>query len=165
MQSPLLLPHQTAPLVQFLSLVRRLSGCSPCVIKDLFQLSPQVVAPTYASYAPGNVILHLPANTDKESEAKKGIVKLMLLHIPTLISRQHHIKHHSSRSIEGDAGGSESASCSSSQSIHRSCANDIRVGQASRLHQYPINSDIDSGHVKDLLVPYAPREFCDQEAY
>jgi hypothetical protein len=26
-------------------------------------------------------MLHLPAETDKESEAKKGIVKLMLLHI------------------------------------------------------------------------------------
>ncbi len=51
------------------------------VIKDLFQLSPQAVAPTFASNAPGNVMLHLPAEADKESEAKKGIVKLMLLHI------------------------------------------------------------------------------------
>jgi hypothetical protein len=51
------------------------------VIKDLFQLSPQAVAPTLTSYAPGNVMLHLPAEADKESEAKKGIVKLMLLHI------------------------------------------------------------------------------------
>jgi hypothetical protein len=51
------------------------------VIKDLFQLSPQAVAPTLPSYAPGNVMLHLPAKADKESEAKKGIVKLMLLHI------------------------------------------------------------------------------------
>jgi hypothetical protein len=51
------------------------------VIKDLFQLSPQAVSPTFASYAPGNVMLHLPADADKESEAKKGIVKLMLLHI------------------------------------------------------------------------------------
>jgi hypothetical protein len=51
------------------------------VIKDLFQLSPQAVAPTFASYAPGNVILHLLAEADKESEAKKGVVKLMLLHI------------------------------------------------------------------------------------
>jgi hypothetical protein len=30
---------------------------------------------------PGNVMLHLPAKVDKEYEAKKGIVKLMLLHI------------------------------------------------------------------------------------
>jgi hypothetical protein len=52
-----------------------------CVIKDLFQLSPQTVALTFASYAPGNVMLHLPAEADTESEAKKGIVKLMLLHI------------------------------------------------------------------------------------
>jgi hypothetical protein len=50
------------------------------VIKDLFQLSPQVVAPRLASFPPGNVMLHLPAEVDKESEAKKGIVKLMLLH-------------------------------------------------------------------------------------
>jgi hypothetical protein len=50
------------------------------VIKELFQLSPQAVAPTLASYAPGNV-LHLPAEADKESEAKKGIINLMLLHI------------------------------------------------------------------------------------
>jgi hypothetical protein len=51
------------------------------VIKDLFQLSPQAIAPTFASYAPSNVMLHLPAKADKESEAKKGIVKLMLFHI------------------------------------------------------------------------------------
>jgi hypothetical protein len=31
------------------------------IIKDLFQLSPQAVAPTLASYAPGNVILHFQA--------------------------------------------------------------------------------------------------------
>jgi hypothetical protein len=51
------------------------------VIKDLFQLSPQVVAPTLTSYALSNVMLHLPAKADKESEAKKGIVKLMSFHI------------------------------------------------------------------------------------
>ncbi len=51
------------------------------VIKDLFQLSPQAVAPTQASYAPANVMLHLPAEADKEFEAKEGIIKLMLLHI------------------------------------------------------------------------------------
>ncbi len=60
------------------------------VIKDLFQIIPQAVAPTFASYAPGNVMLHLPAEADKESEAKKGIVKLMLLHIRGDINiRQH----------------------------------------------------------------------------
>jgi hypothetical protein len=36
---------------------------------------------TLVSYAPSNVMLHLPAKADKESEAKKGIVKLMLFHI------------------------------------------------------------------------------------
>jgi hypothetical protein len=51
------------------------------VIKDLFKLSPQAFAPTLASYAPSNVTLHLPAEADKESEAKKGIAKLMLFHI------------------------------------------------------------------------------------
>ncbi len=51
------------------------------VIKDLFKLSPQAFTPTLASYAPSNVMLHLPAEADKESEAKKGIVKLMLFHI------------------------------------------------------------------------------------
>jgi hypothetical protein len=51
------------------------------VIKDLFQHSQQVVAPSLASFPPGNVMLHLPAKVDKESEAKKGIVKLMFLHI------------------------------------------------------------------------------------
>jgi hypothetical protein len=51
------------------------------VIKDLFQLSPQAIALTLASYAPSNVMLHLLAKADKESEAKKGIVKLMLFHI------------------------------------------------------------------------------------
>jgi hypothetical protein len=51
------------------------------VIKDLFQLSPQAIAPTLSSYASSNVMLHLPTEADKESEAKKGIAKLMLLHI------------------------------------------------------------------------------------
>jgi hypothetical protein len=51
------------------------------VIKYLFQLSPQAVAPSLASFAPGNVMLHLPAKVNKESEAKKGIIKFMLLHI------------------------------------------------------------------------------------
>jgi hypothetical protein len=46
-----------------------------------------------------------------------------------------------------------------SQSICRSCANDIRVGQASRLHQYPIGSDFDLFHVKDPRVTYAPKDF------
>jgi hypothetical protein len=42
------------------------------IIKDLFQLSPQAVPLILASYAPGNVMLHLPAEADKESEAKKA---------------------------------------------------------------------------------------------
>jgi hypothetical protein len=51
------------------------------VIKDLIQLSPQAVAPTLAFYAPSNVMIHLLVKADKESEAKKGIVKLMLFYI------------------------------------------------------------------------------------
>jgi hypothetical protein len=51
------------------------------VIKDLFLLSPQAIALTLASYTLSNVMLHLPAKADKESEAKKGIVKLMLFYI------------------------------------------------------------------------------------
>ncbi len=51
------------------------------VIKDSFQLSPQTIALTLASYAPSNVMLHLPAKADEESETKKGTVKLMLFHI------------------------------------------------------------------------------------
>jgi hypothetical protein len=51
------------------------------VIKDLFQLSSQAIAPTLVFYAPSNVMLHLLAKADKESEAKKGIVKMMLFHI------------------------------------------------------------------------------------
>jgi hypothetical protein len=35
------------------------------VIKDLFQLSPQAVAPALASYAPGSVMLHLLAKANK----------------------------------------------------------------------------------------------------
>jgi hypothetical protein len=43
------------------------------VIKDLFQLSPQAIAPTLASYAQSNVMLHLLAKANKESEAKKAL--------------------------------------------------------------------------------------------
>jgi hypothetical protein len=51
------------------------------VIKDLFQLSPQAVAPSLASFPPGNVMLHPLVEVDKESKAKKRIFKMMLLHI------------------------------------------------------------------------------------
>jgi hypothetical protein len=45
------------------------------------EVSPQAIDPNLTSYAPSNVMLHLPAEANKESEAKKGIVKLMLFHI------------------------------------------------------------------------------------
>ncbi len=54
-----------------------------CVIKDLFQLSPQAVAPTLASFAPVNVMLHLPAEADKESEAKN--IRSSTMSVTTLI--------------------------------------------------------------------------------
>jgi hypothetical protein len=44
-----------------------------CFIKDLFQISPQAVAPSLASFPPGNVMLHLLAEVDKESEAKRAL--------------------------------------------------------------------------------------------
>jgi hypothetical protein len=50
------------------------------VIKDLFQLTPQTVA-NPGAFAQGNVMLQLPGEIDKESEAKKGIIKLMLLQV------------------------------------------------------------------------------------
>jgi hypothetical protein len=53
----------------------------PVAARDLFQLSPQAVTPTLASYAPSNVMLHLSAEADNESEAKKSIIKLMVFHI------------------------------------------------------------------------------------
>jgi hypothetical protein len=59
-------PFGTMTLVQFEDYL-----IAAHVIKDSFQLNPQVVAPT----------LTLLAKANKESEAKKGIVKLMLLHI------------------------------------------------------------------------------------
>jgi hypothetical protein len=69
-------PFSTTTLVQLDDYL-----VAACVIKGLFQLSPQAVALRLASFAPGNVMLHLLVKVDKESEAKKGIVKLMLLHI------------------------------------------------------------------------------------
>ena len=49
------------------------------ILKEIFQLSPQILAPTLPSFPSGNVMLQLPSEIDKESEAKKGIIKLMLL--------------------------------------------------------------------------------------
>jgi hypothetical protein len=60
------------------------------VIKDLFQLSPQAAAPSLASYALSNVMLHLLAKADKESEAKKASSSLCYFtSVATSISRQH----------------------------------------------------------------------------
>jgi hypothetical protein len=42
-----------------------------CVIKDLFQLSPQALTPSLASFAPGNVMHYLPSKVNKESKDKK----------------------------------------------------------------------------------------------
>jgi hypothetical protein len=48
-------------------------------LKEILQLSHQILAPTLPSFPSGNVMLQLPSEIDKESEAKKGIIKLMLL--------------------------------------------------------------------------------------
>jgi hypothetical protein len=48
-------------------------------LKEIFQMSHQTLAPTLPSFPSGNVMFHLPSEIDKESEAKKGIIKLMLL--------------------------------------------------------------------------------------
>jgi hypothetical protein len=50
-----------------------------CILKEIFQLSPQILAPTSPFFPSRNVMLQLPSEIDKESEAKKGIIKLMLL--------------------------------------------------------------------------------------
>jgi hypothetical protein len=50
-----------------------------CALKEIFQLSHQILAPTLPSFPSGNVMLQLPSEINKESEAKKGIFKLMLL--------------------------------------------------------------------------------------
>jgi hypothetical protein len=49
-------------------------------IKDLFRLTQQATT-NPGNFPQGNVMLHLPGEIDKESKAKKGIIKLMLLHI------------------------------------------------------------------------------------
>ena len=49
------------------------------ILKEIFQLSPQILAPTLPTFLSGNVMLQLLSEIDKESEAKKGIIKLMLL--------------------------------------------------------------------------------------
>ena len=49
------------------------------VFKEIFQLSPRMLAPPLPSFPTGNILLQLPPEIDKESEAKKGIIKLMLL--------------------------------------------------------------------------------------
>jgi hypothetical protein len=50
-----------------------------CTLKEIFQMSHQTLAPTLPSFPSGNVMLQLPSEINKESEAKKGIIKLMLL--------------------------------------------------------------------------------------
>jgi hypothetical protein len=49
-------------------------------IKDLFQLT-QWAATSSEAFPLGNIMLQLPGEIEKESKAKKGIIKLMLLHI------------------------------------------------------------------------------------
>ncbi len=149
-----------------LSPVRWLSGCSQCH-QGFIPTQSLGICSNSCFLCSEQCNAHLPAKADKESEAKKGIVKLMLFHIRGNID----IKATSVSNIisaipsKRDAGGSEPASRSLCQSICRSCLNDIRVGQATRLHQHLIDSDFDLGHVKDPCVLHASREFCNQEGY
>jgi hypothetical protein len=48
-------------------------------LKEIFQMSHQTLIPTLPSFPSGNVMLQPPSEIDKESEVKKGIIKLMLL--------------------------------------------------------------------------------------
>jgi hypothetical protein len=57
-------------------------------LKEIFQMSHQTLAPTLPSFPSGNVMLQIPPKIDKESEAKKGIIKLMLLLICGNIKRK-----------------------------------------------------------------------------
>jgi hypothetical protein len=50
-------------------------------LKAIFQMSHQTLAPTLPSFPSGNVMLQLPSEINKESKAKKGIIKLMLIFI------------------------------------------------------------------------------------
>jgi hypothetical protein len=43
------------------------------VLNEIFQLSPQILAPTLPSFPSGNVMLQLPSEIDKESEVKKAL--------------------------------------------------------------------------------------------
>ena len=86
------------------------------VLKKFFQLSPQILAPTLPSFPSRNVMLQLPSEIDKESEAKKGIIKLMLvlIHGDMDIGSDNGIKHLFSTSIKRHTGRVESTTyCSS----------------------------------------------------
>jgi hypothetical protein len=49
------------------------------VLKEIFQLSPKILAHPLPSFPTKNVMLQLPSEIDKKSEAMKRIIKLMLL--------------------------------------------------------------------------------------
>ncbi len=57
-----------------------------CVIKDLFQLSPQAVAPSLASFPPKIIMLHLPANVDKDALISLTREKSVTMLIVTLLT-------------------------------------------------------------------------------
>ena len=49
-----------------------------CILKEIFQLSQQMVAPPLPSFPSGNVMLQPPSEINNKSDAKKGIITLML---------------------------------------------------------------------------------------
>ena len=86
------------------------------ILKEIFQLNPQILAPTLPYFPSGNVMLQLSSEIDKESEAKKGIIKLMLVLIrgDMDIGSDNSIKHLFSTSIKRHTGRVESTTyCSS----------------------------------------------------
>jgi hypothetical protein len=72
MLRPFLLLRQMAPLALMTLVQSDDYPVAAHIIKDLFQLSPQAIAPSLASFAPGNVMLHRCVEVGKESEAKKA---------------------------------------------------------------------------------------------
>ncbi len=120
------------------------------VIKDLFQFSPQMIAPTLASYAPSNVMLHLPAEANKESEAQKSIVKLMLFHIRGDIDIKATLVSNTTPAVpsKGRQVG-----------LNQPC-----TACASQFADL-VQMTLELAKHKDPCVPHAPREFCNQEGY
>jgi hypothetical protein len=89
--------EMTCPRAGYPKLIGRIFGAmtlvqsdeypvAACVIKDLFQLSPQAVAPSLASFPPKIIMLHLPANVDKDALISLTREKSVTMLIVTLLT-------------------------------------------------------------------------------